>query len=78
MDPQNSGPNCILCCNLKVLLRQNFNSLSQVSVAAFSSLSQPAPCASFLDSVATKFPWSREYSFLQYIHYVATDLSLAL
>ena len=74
MDPQNFGPDCILRRNLKVLLQQIFNSLSQVSVAACSSLSQPAPYASFLDSVATKFPWSRQYLFLQHIYFVATDL----
>ena len=28
---------------------------------------------SFLDSVATKFPWSQQYSFLQHIHFVATE-----
>ena len=49
MDPQNSGPDCILGRDLKVLLRQSFNSLSQASVAACSSLSRPTPCASFLD-----------------------------
>ena len=58
MDPQNSGPYCILCRDLKVLLRQRFNSLLQVFVAACSSLSRLAPCASFLDSVATEFPLS--------------------
>ena len=46
MDPQNFGSDCILCRDLKVLLRQSFKSLSQVSVAACSSLSRPAPCAS--------------------------------
>ena len=45
MDPKNSGLDCILCCDLKVLLRQSFKSLSQVSVVACSSLSRPAPCA---------------------------------
>ena len=58
MDPQNSGPDCILYCDLKVLLRQSFNSLSQVSIVACNSLSRLAPCASFLDSVAIEFPLS--------------------
>ena len=40
MDPQNSGPYYILCRDLKVLLRQSFNYLLQVSVAACSSLSR--------------------------------------
>ena len=75
MDPQNSGLDCILCHDLKVLLRQSFNSLSQVSIAACSSLSTCSMC-SFLDSVATKFPWSRQYSFLQPIHYVATESNI--
>ena len=35
MDPQNSGPYYILCRDLKVLLRQSFNSLSQVSVLGY-------------------------------------------
>ena len=77
MDPQNFGPDCILCHDLKVLLRQNFNSLSQVYVAACSSRSRPAPYASFLDSVATKFPWSRQNSFLQHIHSVATEFPMS-
>ena len=76
MDPQNSGANCILCHDLKVLLQHGFNSLSQVSVAACSSLSRPTPCASFLDSVTTKFPWSRQYLFIQHIYSIAIDLSL--
>ena len=41
MDPQNSSPYCILDRDLKVLLQQSFNSLSQVFVAAYSSLLQP-------------------------------------
>ena len=57
--PTNSSIYCILCCDLKALLRQSFNSLTQVSVTACNNLSRPASCASFLDSVATKFPWSR-------------------
>ena len=60
MDPQNSGLDCILCRDLKVWLRQSFNSLLQVSIAACSSLSQPAPCASFLNSVAIEFSLSRQ------------------
>ena len=77
MDPQNSSPDCILCLDLKVLLRQSFNSLSQVSVAACSSLSRPAPYASFLDLVGTKFPWLRQNSFLQHIHFVVTEFPLS-
>ena len=45
MDPQNSGPNCILYRDLKVLLRQSFKSLSQVYIVACSSLSRPTTCA---------------------------------
>ena len=78
MDPQNSGPDCILCHNLKVLLRQSFNSLSQVSVVACSSLSGSAPCASFLNSVMTEF-FSSAYSLCRdKVSFVTTDLSLAL
>ena len=43
MDPKNSGQDCILCRDLKVLLRQGFKSLLQVFVATCSSLSRPAP-----------------------------------
>ena len=77
MDPKNSGLDSILCRDLKMLLRQSFNSLSQVSVATCSSLSRPAPCASFLDSVATKFPWLQQYSFLQHISSVAIEFPLS-
>ena len=45
MDPINSGPYCILCRDLKVLLRQSFKYLSPVSVTACSSLLRPAPSA---------------------------------
>ena len=45
MDPQNSGLDCILCRDLEVLLRQSFQSSSQVSVAACSRLSRPIPYA---------------------------------
>ena len=48
--------------------------MSQVSIAACSSLSRPAPCASFLNSVATKFPWSRQYLFLHYIYSVVLSI----
>ena len=68
MDPKKSGLDCILFRDLKVLLRQNFNSLSQVSVAACSSLSRPSPCTlrqSFLG----------RYSI--YIYSVVIDLFLA-
>ena len=77
MDPQNSGLDCILYRDLKVLLRQSYNSLSQVSIVACSSLSRPAPCASFLDSVVTKFPWSQQNSFLQHIHSIAIEFPLS-
>ena len=84
MDPQNSDPYCILCRDLKVLLRQIFNSLSQVSVATGSSLSRPAPYAhswiqsrqSFLghDSI-----FYSAYSFYRdRVSFFATNLSLAL
>ena len=46
MDPKNSGQDCILCRDLKVLLRQGFKSLLQVFVVTCSSLSRPASCAS--------------------------------
>ena len=39
MNPKNSGPDCILGRDLKVLLRQSLNSLLQVSVTTCSSLS---------------------------------------
>ena len=39
MDPKNSGPDYVLCRDLKVLLQQSFNSLLQVFVTACSSLS---------------------------------------
>ena len=45
MDPQNSGPDCILYRDLKVLSRQSFQSSSQVPVAACSHLSRPVPYA---------------------------------
>ena len=39
MNPQNSGPDCNLGRDLKVLSQQSFNSLSQLSVVASSILS---------------------------------------
>ena len=33
-------------------------------------------CASFLDSVTTKFPWSRQYLFLHHIYSVETKFPL--
>ena len=53
MDPQNSGPDCILGRDLKVLLQQSFNSLSQVSVAACSSLSRQYLFLQHIYSVTT-------------------------
>ena len=60
MDPQNSGSDCILGRNLKVLLRQSFNSLLQVSVAACNSLSQQYLFLQHIYSITTKFPLSRQ------------------
>ena len=62
MDPQNFSPNCILGRDLKVLLRQSFDSLLQVSIAACSSL---LPLYLFLQhiySFVTKFLY-RDRSF---------------
>ena len=59
MNPQNSGPDCILGRYLKVLLRHSLDSLLQVSVAACSSLSRHHLFLQHIYSVATKFPLSR-------------------
>ena len=59
MNPKNSGPDCILGRDLKVLLRQSFNSLLQVSVAACSSLSRHHLFLQHIYFIATKFPLSR-------------------
>ena len=60
MNPQNSGPDCILSHDLKVLLRQSFNSLFQVSVVACSSLLRQYLFLQHIYSVMTKFPLSRQ------------------
>ena len=62
MNPQNSGPDCILGRDLKFLLRQNFNSLLQVSGAACSGLSLHYLFLQHIYSVTTKFPLSRQIS----------------
>ena len=60
MDPQNSGPDCILSHDLKVLSRQSFNSLLQFSITACSSLSRQCLFLQHVYYVATKFPLSRK------------------
>ena len=59
MNPQNSGPYCILGRDLKLLSRQSFNSLLQFSIAACSILLRHAFVSSAFYSIATKFPLSR-------------------
>ena len=61
MDPQNFGPDCILGRNLKVLLRQSFNSLLQFFVAACKAVCRDSICFfNIFISVTTKFPLSRQ------------------
>ena len=60
MNPQNSGPDCILGRDLKVLLRKSFNSLLQVSIVACDSLSQQYLFLHNIYSVVTKFSLSRQ------------------
>ena len=60
MDPQNFSPDCILGRDLKVLLRQSFDSLLQVSVVACRSLSQQYLFLQHIYFVKTKFPLLRQ------------------
>ena len=60
MNPQNSGPYCILGRNLKVFSQQSFNSLLQFSVVACSSLSRQYLFLQQVYSVVTRFPLSRQ------------------
>ena len=53
MDPQNSGPDCILGHDLKVLSRQSVNSLLLFSVVACSILSRQYLFLQHVYSVAT-------------------------
>ena len=59
MNAQNFGPDFILDNNLKLLLRQSFNYLLQVSVAAYSSLSRHYLFLQHIYSVTKNFPLSR-------------------
>ena len=58
MDPQNFSPYCILGRDLKVLLRQSFDSLLQVSIVACSSLFPLYLFIQHIYSFVTKFPLS--------------------
>ena len=60
MDPQNSGPDCILGHNLKVLSRQSVNSLLLFSVVACSILSRQYLFLQHVYFVAIRFILSRQ------------------
>ena len=67
MDPQNSGPDCILGRDLKVLLQQSVDSLLLFSVVACSILSRQYLFLQHVYYVATNFPLSR-HIFLWLFH----------